>query len=63
MATTDAQRRAIKKWQQEKTDEMRFRVPKGEKEVIAAHASKHSESVTAFLQRAVKETIARDENT
>lgn len=35
MATTEAQRKAIKKWQ-EKTDEIRFRVPKGDKERLTA---------------------------
>lgn len=60
MATSDSQKKATKKWQQEKTDEMRFRVPKGEKDIIATHASACGESVTAFLQRAVKECIERD---
>lgn len=62
MATSEAQKRATKKWQLEKSDEVRFRVPKGEKEIISAHAAKHNESVTAFLQRAVREAIARDNN-
>lgn len=61
MAVTEAQRRAIAKWQREKVDEIRFRVPKGEKEIVQVHAEKHGESVNAFLRRAVTETIARDE--
>ena len=39
MAATEAQMRATAKWQKEKTDEVRFRVPKGERAVIQAHAN------------------------
>ena len=34
MAITEAQKRATAKWRKEKTDEVRFRVPKGERIVI-----------------------------
>ena len=59
MATTEAQRKAIKKWQ-EKTDEIRFRVPKGDKERLTAHAAQLGESLTAFLNRAAAEAVERD---
>lgn len=35
-------------------------VPKGEKEVIAAHAEKHDGSTNAFINRAISETMKRD---
>lgn len=60
MAATEAQMRATAKWQKEKTDEVRFRVPKGERAVIHAHASQQGESTTAFIKRAIKETMERD---
>ncbi len=60
MATTEAQRKASKKYITEKLDEVRFRVPKGEREVIKAHAQKMGESVNGFIYRAVKEAIERD---
>ncbi len=60
MAATEAQMRATAKWQKEKTDEVRFRVPKGERAVIQAHASQQGESTTAFIKRAIKETMERD---
>ena len=60
MAPTEAQKRATKKWREEKTDEVRFRVPKGEKELFFAHASQMGETPTAFLHRAAKETMERD---
>lgn len=31
MSVSEAQKRATLKWQKEKTDEVRFRVPKGER--------------------------------
>jgi len=62
MAISDARKRANDKWR-EKFDEIRFRVPKGQKEMIQAHAAKSGDdSVNAFLVRAVSETIQRDNN-
>ena len=52
--------RAIKKYEQEKVDRVVFRVPKGMKEQIQAHAEKQGESLSAFLNRAVQETIVKD---
>ena len=61
MAISDARKRANDKWR-EKFEEIRFRVPKGPKELIQAHAEKHGDaSVNAFLVRAVNETMNRDE--
>lgn len=60
MAISDARKRANDKWR-EKFEEVRFRVPKGQKQIIQEHASMYGdESVNAFLVRAVKETIDRD---
>ncbi len=60
MARTLAEDRAIKKYEQEKIDRVLLRMPKGKKEIIQAHAQKNGESVNAFLNRAVDETIARE---
>jgi len=60
MAPTDAQKRARDKWLNEKVEDIRFRVPKGQKVVIQEHAAKQGESVNAFINRAVDETIQRD---
>ena len=61
MAQTDAQLRASKKYQNEKLDNITFRVPKGEKSVIQEHAKSQSESTNGFIYRAVKETMERDQ--
>jgi len=60
MAPSEAQRRAIAKWQKEKVEDVKFRVPMGEKVKIQEHAAKHGESVNAFVLRAVREAIERD---
>lgn len=62
MPPSDAQRKARDKWLSEKVEDVKFRVPKGKKEKIQVHAAAHGESVNAFLNRAVDETIANDEN-
>ena len=59
MPMTEAQRRAREKWL-EKIEEVKFRVPKEKKELIRTHAAQQGESVNAFLNRAVDETIKRD---
>lgn len=60
MSVSEAQKRATLKWQKEKTDEVRFRVPKGERARIQAHAEQQGESATAFIKRAIRETMERD---
>lgn len=60
MATEDAKRRARQKYIDEKTDEIKLRVPKGNKERIQEHAQKQGESTNAFIYRAINETIDRD---
>ena len=63
MAPSDAQKKATAKWQKEKVEEIKFRVPKGKKAIIKAHADKCGESINAFLLRAVEEAIAREQKT
>lgn len=41
-------------------DRIELVVPKGDKEVIKAHAESKGESVNGFIQRAIKETMERD---
>lgn len=60
MSASEAQKRATAKWQKEKVEEIKFRVPKGRKEVIKSHADRCGESMNAFLLRAVEETMERD---
>lgn len=41
-------------------DAITFRVPKGQKEAIKAHAESRSESVNGFIGRAIREAMDRD---
>lgn len=50
------------RWNEKSYDRFTFRVPKGEKETIQAHAVKMGESVNGFIQRAITEQMKRDEN-
>ena len=63
MAASEAQKRAIAKWQKEKVDEVKFRVPKGERALIQEHAKEQGESTTAFIKRAIREAMERDNAT
>lgn len=47
-------------WIAEKLDRINLTVPKGKKEVIKAHSEARGESVNAFINRAVDETMERD---
>jgi len=59
MPVSDAQKKASVRYL-EKLDEVRIRMPKGKKATIQAHAETHSESVNGFINRAIQETMERD---
>ena len=58
--TTEAQRKAIEKYQTEKTDLIRIRVDKGKKDEFMAHAEKQGKSLTAYIVEAVEQKIEND---
>lgn len=47
-------------WQKENVDRVNLTMPKGKKDTIKAHAEAHSESVNGFINRAIDETMERD---
>ena len=52
---------AVKNRYNDKTyDRINLVVPKGNKELIKAHAESHGESTNAFINRAIAEAIERD---
>lgn len=57
---TDARRKASAKYLKEMVEDVRIRVPKGQKAVIKEHAEKQGESMNAFVIRAIDETMERD---
>lgn len=62
MSVSDAQKKASAKYLG-KLDEIRIRMPKGQKDTIQAHAAASGESVNGFINRAIGETMERDKAT
>lgn len=57
---TQAQNKATQKYIKANYDEIKLRIPKGEKERIKAHAAKHNESVNGFIKRVINEAIENE---
>jgi len=47
-------------WQKENVDRVNLTMAKGRKEIIKAHAEARGESVNGFINRAISETMERD---
>lgn len=47
-------------WIAEKLDRVNLTMPKGQKEAVKMHAEARCESVNAFINRAIIETMERD---
>ena len=60
MAVSKAQQKAVHKYVKANYDRMELTVPKGQKDAIKAHAEACSESVNGFINRAIDETMERD---
>ncbi len=63
MPATKAEQAAVHRYVKKMYDRIEVTVLKGRKEQIKAHAEEHGESVNAFINRAINETIARDNGT
>ena len=59
----NSQTRAKNKYNAKAYDSLRIVVKKGEKDIIKSHADKQGESLNGFVNRAIVETIQRDNNT
>lgn len=60
MAVSKAQQKAVNKYVRDNYDRVNVNMPKGKKDEIKAHAEARGESVNAFINRAVLETMERD---
>ena len=47
-------------WIAEKLDRVNLTMPKGQKDTVKAHAEARGESLNAFINRAITETMQRD---
>lgn len=57
---SESQKKAAEKYIKNHYDEIKVRVPKGEKDEIKAHAEEQGESTNVFINRAIAETMERD---
>lgn len=60
MPASKAQQKAVNKYMAANYDRINLTVAKGQRETIKAHAEAHSESVNGFINRAILETMERD---
>lgn len=60
MAISEAQRKAVAKYNVANYERIELRVDKGQKDIIKAHADAHGETLNSFVNRAIRETIDRD---
>ena len=57
---TEAQKKSAKKWDAANLDRVSIAMPKGQKDTIKAHAEARGERVNGFVNRAISETMERD---
>lgn len=62
MPVSKAQQKAVSKYMKENYDELKARIPKGQKEIIKAHAEAQGESLNAFINRAIIYTMEQDKS-
>lgn len=60
MAVPKANQRAVNKYVKNNYDRINVTMPKGRKDIIQAHAAARGESVNGFINRAISETMERD---
>lgn len=60
LTVSKAQQKAVNKYIAEKLDRVNLTMPKGQKEIVKAHADTQGESLNAFINRAIKEAMERD---
>ena len=58
--SSDAMRKAIRKYQSERVEDIKIRVPKGRKDEIKAFAAGRGESLNQFIVRLIDEEMARE---
>lgn len=58
---TEARRDGNRKWDAANLDRVSIAMPKGRKDIIKAHAESKGESLNAFINRAIDETMEREQ--
>ena len=63
MAVSKAQQKAVSKYMKANYDEIKIRIPKGQKEVVQAYAQEKGESVNALIWRLLQDAMGVDKTT
>jgi predicted HicB family RNase H-like nuclease len=61
MTMSKAHIKASRKYNEKAYDRIELKVPKGKKAKLQIHAGKRDESLNGFVNRAIEETVERDE--
>lgn len=61
MPISKAQQKAVNKYVKNNYDRINVTMPKGKKEKIQEYATRHGLSVTAYINAAIDEKMARDD--
>ena len=57
---SEAQRKAVRKYNEKSYDRLEIKVPKGRKAELQEHASAQGESLNGFVNRAIDEAVERE---
>ena len=60
MAISEAQKRAVAKYNSKNYDRIELKVPKGKKDTIKAFADSNGKSINGFVNEAIDEKIERE---
>ncbi len=61
MPISKAQQKAVNKYRKNNYDLIQITTAKGKKNIIKAHAENRGESISGFINRAIDETMERDD--
>lgn len=61
MTVRKSQQKAVNKYVKENYDRINLTTPKGKKETIKQHAESRGETINSFINRAIDETMTRDQ--
>ena len=63
MAISKAQQEAVARYNAKSYDRIELKVKKGRKDIVKTHAESQGESLNGFINRAIDETMKRDNET
>lgn len=62
MAISDAQKRAVAKYNAKNYDKICVRIKKGQRDILKAHADKQGKSLNGWIVSAIKAKLKQDKN-